>query len=66
MSLLLFWKCFLLICLSLWTLPTFFKHKKRLENTKNVKKRKKRDQNRKRKNVFTSMVYYKSVLYQNS
>jgi len=28
-SLLLFWKCFLLICLPLWTLPTFFKNKKR-------------------------------------
>ena len=41
-SLLLFWKCFLLIYLPLWTLPTFFK-KKRLEN-------------KKRKNVFTSMV----------
>jgi len=56
-SLLLFWKCFLLICLQLWTLPTFFKIKKRLENKKNAKKVKKRYQNKKtQKNVFfTSM-----------
>ena len=31
-------KVFLLICLPLWTLPTFFKNKKRLEkNVKNAK-----------------------------
>jgi len=51
-SLLLFWKCFLLICLPLWTLPTFFKNKnvwkiKNLKNVKNVTKI---------KNVFTSVV----------
>ena len=32
-SLLLFWKCFLLICLPLWTLPTFFKNKKNVKKT---------------------------------
>jgi len=43
-SLLLFWKGFLLICLPLWTLPTFFKNKnvwkikKTLKNVKNVTK----------------------------
>jgi len=42
----------LLICLPLWTLPTFFKNKKGWK-IKNVKKRKKRNQNKKRKkNVF--------------
>jgi len=45
-SLLLFWKCFLLICLPLWTLPTFLKIKY-VWKIKNVKKR---------KNVFTSMA----------
>ena len=48
-SLLLFWKYFLIICLPLWPLPTFFKNKKRLENKKTLK-HKKRDQNK--KNVF--------------
>jgi len=52
-SLLYFWKCCLLICLPLWTLPTFFKIKKLLENKKNVLK--KRDQNLK-KTFFTSML----------
>jgi len=33
------WKCFLLICLPLWTLPTFFANKKRLEKTLKRKKR---------------------------
>ena len=46
-SLLLFWKCFLLICLPLWTLPTFFKNKKLLENKKTFKNVKTRDQNKK-------------------
>ena len=54
-SLLLFWKCVLLICLPLWTLPTFFKIKN-VWKTKNVKKRKKRDQNKKRKTFFTFMA----------
>ena len=45
-SLLLFWKSFLLILLAALKLPTFFKNKKRLENKKNVKNVKKRDQNK--------------------
>jgi len=53
-SLLLFWKCFLLICLPLWTLPTFVKIKKRLENKKNVKNVKNVTKIKKR--FFTSMV----------
>ena len=62
-SLLLFWKCFLLICLPLWTLPTFFKLKnvKKLENRKTLK-RKKRDQNKKNvKNVFLHLSKTGSV-----
>jgi len=53
-SLLLLWKCFLLTCLTLWTLPTFFKNKKkRLKNKKNAKNVNKSDQNKKkRKNFF--------------
>ena len=50
-SLLLFWKCLLSICLPLWTLPTFSKNKKNVWKIKqNVKNVKKRGQNK--KNVF--------------
>ena len=51
-SLLLFWKWFLLFCLPLWTLPTFFKNKKRLENKKNVKNVINVTKIKKRKNIF--------------
>ena len=37
-SSLLFWKCFLLICLPLWTLPTLFFKLKNVWKIKNVKK----------------------------
>ena len=49
-SLLLFWKCFLLTCLPLCALPTFLKVKKTFGKLKKRKKRKKRDQSL--KNVF--------------
>ena len=59
-SLLLFWKCFLLICLPLWTLPTLKKRlenlKKNVKNVKNVRKIKK-----KRKTFFVHLrrwVFY--------
>jgi len=57
-SLLLFWSYFLFICLPLWTLLTFYLNKKRLENKKNVKKRKKTWPKflKNVKTFFTSMV----------
>ena len=58
-SLLLFWKCFLLICLPLWTLPTFLKNKKNVWKIKSFKHFKKRNQNlkKRKKSFFTSTVY---------
>jgi len=50
-SLLLLWKRFVLSCLPLWTLPTFFKNKGEIKNVKNVTKI-----NQNAKNVFTSAV----------
>jgi len=53
-SLLLFWKCFLLICLPLWTLPTFFK-------IKNVWKIKRKNVTKKRKKTFYIYVQKQNV-----